>query len=245
MAAKSRLHPRSIAVVRDQAGSNDRKGGILAFRLQGDVQLLKEQSRGEGVSCRCKGPCEEWSDVSHRAHHLVVHFSHRSDVVHRALCRVDALGHGAREGQRRRRRADIALTRIRSLPSTLRALAIPHVLQETATSLSCPPAWSARSGGARSGPGRHRAPGGDAGRWLARETHEVVTSDGLKPSSASRSLYWPPIYWCPPPFDDHQATTLQPPPTRGPRAEVPASCPSPAAGIGRDAPLPGVPEVGI
>ena len=55
VAAKSRLHPRSIAVVRDQAGSNDRKGGILAFRPQGDVQLRKEQSRGEGVSCRCKG----------------------------------------------------------------------------------------------------------------------------------------------------------------------------------------------
>ena len=51
-------------------------------------------------------------------------------------------------------------------------------------------------GGARSGPGRHPAPAGAAGQWLAREAPEVVSPHGLKPCTASQSLRLPPTRGC-------------------------------------------------
>ena len=46
-------------------------------------------------------------------------------------------------------------------------------------------AWSARGGGGRSGPGRHRVPGGAAAPRLARVAHiEAVVLHGLRPSAA-------------------------------------------------------------
>jgi Recombinase zinc beta ribbon domain len=59
-------------------------------------------------------------------------------------------------------------------------------------------AWSARGGRARGDPGRHPAPAGAAGQWLAREAPEVVTSDGLKPGSELQSHCGPPTCVCPP-----------------------------------------------
>ncbi len=44
-------------------------------------------------------------------------------------------------------------------------------------------AWSAPAGGARSGPGRHRAPARAVSRWLPRWAPEVVSPHGLKPCS--------------------------------------------------------------
>ena len=58
-------------------------------------------------------------------------------------------------------------------------------------------AWSVPGDGARSGPGRHPAPAGAAGQWLAREAPEVVSPHGLKPCAAPQSPRVPPTCVCP------------------------------------------------
>ena len=58
-------------------------------------------------------------------------------------------------------------------------------------------AWFVWGGGARSGPGCHPAPAAAAGRWLARDASEVVTSDGLKPRATPQSPCVPPTSACP------------------------------------------------
>ena len=58
-------------------------------------------------------------------------------------------------------------------------------------------AWSAAGGGARGEQGRHPAPTGAAGQWLAREAPEVVSLHGLKPRAAPQSPCMPPTGVCP------------------------------------------------
>ena len=59
-------------------------------------------------------------------------------------------------------------------------------------------AWSARGGGVRSGAGRHPAPAGAAGRWLARWTPVGVSPHSRKPRFAPQSLLGLPADVCPP-----------------------------------------------
>ena len=58
-------------------------------------------------------------------------------------------------------------------------------------------ASSVRSGGARSGPGHHRAPAGVPADGLHAMLTEVMTSDGLKPRAAPQSPRVPPACVCP------------------------------------------------
>jgi hypothetical protein len=71
-------------------------GIVVAFEFDCSDEASSRLWRGR--LRRHKGPFEEWRDVSHRTRDVVVLFPHRSDVVHRTLCRLDALQTGDHPG---------------------------------------------------------------------------------------------------------------------------------------------------